>query len=216
MMAGASMSGDLKNPQVNIPHGTLWSITMSTVVYAAVICILGATVERLAPDDTRGLYHNFYVMVDVAPWKWLVFFGILCSTFSSAVASIIVAPRILKAVCDDGLFPYLSYFARGRASDNEPIRGYLLSFIVALFFIMIGEINLLVGAASSFLPLATGVPDPTVSHRRRGSRTSSWPTARSSTLPSSWPARATRRGGAPRGATTTRCCRWPAPCPASC
>ena len=43
------------------------------------------------------------------------------------------APRILKAVCDDGLFPPLEWFAKARTKDNEPIRGYVL-VVVSLFY----------------------------------------------------------------------------------
>ena len=44
-----------------------------------------------------------------------------------------------QAVCGDGLFPQLSYFAVGREKDNEPVRGYVLAFVIGIAFVMIGN-----------------------------------------------------------------------------
>ena len=59
-----------------------------------------------------------------------------------SVTSILYLPLFsLQAVCKDRLFPYIQVFATGGGrSGHEPIRGYILTFVVALGFIVIGEI----------------------------------------------------------------------------
>ena len=43
ILAGANISGDLKDPQKAVPKGTLLAIAISTVVYIAFVWIIGAT-----------------------------------------------------------------------------------------------------------------------------------------------------------------------------
>ena len=102
--------------------------------------ILGATCLR---DGGKfgGLFGDSMIMIRISLWGPLVIVGIFASTISSALATLVGAPRILKAVCDDGLFPPLQYFAKAREKDNEPIRGYFLTAVVAILGIMIGDLN---------------------------------------------------------------------------
>uniref|UniRef100_A0A7E4VP44 Solute carrier family 12 member 9 n=1 Tax=Panagrellus redivivus TaxID=6233 RepID=A0A7E4VP44_PANRE len=51
IMAGANISGDLKNPASAIPKGTIIAITLTTIVYISFIWITGCTVVR----DANGL-----------------------------------------------------------------------------------------------------------------------------------------------------------------
>jgi solute carrier family 12 (potassium/chloride transporters), member 9 len=62
IFAGASMSGDLKNPSVSIPSGTLAGMALTFFVYLSVIFSMAATVTR----DT--LYSDINVMQDVSLW----------------------------------------------------------------------------------------------------------------------------------------------------
>jgi len=60
IFAGASMSGDLKNPSVSIPRGTLHGMGVTFLIYLAVIFALAATVTR----DT--LYTDVMILQDVS------------------------------------------------------------------------------------------------------------------------------------------------------
>ena len=51
------------------------------------------------------------------------------------------APRIFQAVCQDKLFPQLTYFAKGRDKDGEPQRAYLIVFVICFLAILTGNIN---------------------------------------------------------------------------
>lgn len=65
IFAGASMSGDLKNPSVSIPRGTLAGMGLTFLIYAVVIFSMAATVTR------NSLYTDISVMQDV-PSQWIV------------------------------------------------------------------------------------------------------------------------------------------------
>jgi len=48
------------------------------------------------------------------------------------LASLIGAPKIFQRVCQDKIFPYIEFFAKGSGrSGTEPIRGYLLTYVIA-------------------------------------------------------------------------------------
>lgn len=59
IFAGASMSGDLKNPSKSIPSGTLNGLLFTFVVYTLVILSMGASITR----DT--LHKDINIIQDV-------------------------------------------------------------------------------------------------------------------------------------------------------
>jgi amino acid transporter len=155
-MAGANISGDLKKPSVNIPVGTIAAVIFSMVVYVVIAWVLGACVDRQVLDasghhiDGTGLYWNYMIMSDISVWRPLVDMGIYASTFSSATSCFVAAPRIFKAVCDDGLFPIFSFFAVGRAKDNEPVRCYVLVMVICFLIMLTGDINFIAPMVTNF------------------------------------------------------------------
>ena len=68
----------------------------------------------------------------------VIYAGCFAATLSSALASIVSAPKVFQALCQDKLYPYIDFFAKGYGQNNEPYRGYVLTFIIALAFILIG------------------------------------------------------------------------------
>ena len=69
----------------------------------------------------------------------LIYVGIFAATVSSALGSYVCAPRIFQALCEDNLFPYIRFFAKGYGKINDPRRGYVLTFVISLAFISIGQ-----------------------------------------------------------------------------
>ncbi|CAD6197682.1 unnamed protein product [Caenorhabditis auriculariae] len=172
IMAGANISGDLADPQRAIPIGTLLAIVVTTIVYLVTVLMTGSTCVRDAdgvsypifnltsyvpPDcvDSEegckyGLMNYFQVMEMESLWGPLITAGIFAATLSSALASLVSAPKVFQAVCKDRLFPGTSYFAKVYGKNEEPRRAYLLGFVIAFSMIAIGDLNAIAPIISNF------------------------------------------------------------------
>ena len=89
-------------------------------------------------------------MEAVSGWGPIVTAGIFASTLSSALRYLAGAPKTFQAVCKDHLLPYIDFFGVGYGPDKEPRRGYLLTFFVAVAFILIGDLNVIAPIISNF------------------------------------------------------------------
>ncbi|MCH2109999.1 MAG: amino acid permease, partial [Polyangiaceae bacterium] len=131
--AGVNMSGDLKNPKSAIPKGTLLAILTGLVVYVALTIFLSLRVPSSALIDDPN------VLSSIAFHPWAVTAGIWGATFSSALGSLMGAPRILQALSVDRVTP--RFFAHGRGLGNEPFRALAIAFLIAECGIIIAELN---------------------------------------------------------------------------
>lgn len=59
ILAGANISGDLKDPQTSIPKGTIWSIIITTFSYIIMAIMAGWTVARDATGNIADLPDQF-------------------------------------------------------------------------------------------------------------------------------------------------------------
>ncbi|MCP5100063.1 MAG: Na-K-Cl cotransporter [Chloroflexi bacterium] len=100
IMVGISLSGSLKNPQKSLPQGTLGAIGLTLVVYL----LLTYWLSRAA--SVTELLENELVMVDKAYFGWSIYAGTLGATFSSALGSIVAAPRVMQALAEYSLLPF--------------------------------------------------------------------------------------------------------------
>jgi len=135
IMAGANMSGDLKNPGKSIPSGTLWSILVTALVYALMALFLAGT--RSASDLTS----NNLIVSDISRWPVLITAGVFAATLSSALGSMMGAPRILQALARDSIFPSLTIFGKGSGIASEPRRAIVLTFILSTLCILAADLN---------------------------------------------------------------------------
>lgn len=100
----------------------------------------------------------------ISVWYPITVAGIVAATLSSALASLVAAPKVfqvraitwivlilltalhipdcdsLQAVAKDHIFPgkAFAFFAKGYGAGNEPRRAYVLAFLIALSCILIG------------------------------------------------------------------------------
>ena len=151
--AGVGLSGDLKNPSRSIPLGTLAATLGGLAVYTAVVfkLALNATPEALAGDQ--------FIMAKIAPWAPIVYIGLGAATLSSAIGSILVAPRILQALARDRVLPIAGLngiLAQGRGEANEPARATIFSGILALGICAIGDINIVAPIITMFFLITYG------------------------------------------------------------
>ncbi|CAG7818390.1 unnamed protein product, partial [Allacma fusca] len=87
-------------------------------------------------------------------WGPLIYMGCFAATLSSAIASLVGAPRVLQALAKDKLYPLIHFFSVGYGANNDPVRGYILVFIIALGCIIIGELNAVAPLMSNFFVAA--------------------------------------------------------------
>ena len=134
IMAGANMSGELKDPRKSIPLGTMAAIALSLFVYLGIAYWLMrvATVEELT--------GNYTIMIDRAFWGPAVLAGLLAATFSSALASFVGAPRILQALGSHSIVPASRWTAK-RTKKGEPRNAMFITAIIVLAAIMLRELN---------------------------------------------------------------------------
>ncbi|XP_051992882.1 solute carrier family 12 member 10, tandem duplicate 1 [Xyrauchen texanus] len=183
ILAGANISGDLKEPEIAIPKGTLMAIFFTTLSYLAISSTVGACVVRDASGHMNdslplnstelceglgcrlgwnfteceqshtcsyGLANNFQVLIQVSGFGPLIYAGIFAATLSSALAFLVSAPKIFQCLCKDKIYPYIGFFAKGYGKNNEPLRAYVLCYIIALCFILIAELNTIAPLISNF------------------------------------------------------------------
>lgn len=149
ILAGANISGDLRDPQKSIPKGTLLAIFITTLTYLGMGVMAGSVMARDATGNitqladwsflncegqncTYGLQNSFQVIELVSAFGPLIYAGCFAATLSSALASLVSAPKVFQALCKDELYPKIKWFAKGFGKNNEPVRGYVLTFVIAI------------------------------------------------------------------------------------
>ena len=134
IFAGASMSGDLKNPSKSIPKGTLWALGLTFVSYTSVIF-------AMASSTTRGSFvSDLNVIQDTNMSGALVLAGEFATTFFSTLMGVIGAAKLLQALGRDELFPGLKIFGQGTKKSDDPVYAILGTYIIAQL-IMLFDIN---------------------------------------------------------------------------
>ena len=134
IMAGANMSGELKNPNKSIPLGTLWAIGISFVIYMA----LAFWLARSATE--QELISNYNIIIDKSYFGPLIIAGILGATFSSALASLVGSSRILFAMGEHRVLPYGKFLA-GQSANGQPRNAMLVTGIMIFITMLLRDLN---------------------------------------------------------------------------
>jgi len=134
IMAGANMSGDLKDPKRSIPVGTLAAIGVSFVIYV----LLAIWLARSATP--QELTSNYTVMMDKAFWPPAVLAGLLGATFSSALASMVGAGRILQAMGAHQVVPGSDWLSV-LADDGEPRHAMMVTGALIFGSLLVRDLN---------------------------------------------------------------------------
>lgn len=154
IIAGLGLSGDLKDPGRSIPLGTLAATLVGMLVYVAVAFKLAMS---LPPEILAN--KERLVMGDIAVWSPIIPIGLAAATISSALGSILVAPRTLQALGADKVFPSetgSAWLARLRKRDEEPVNGALVTLLIASVFVLIGGVDFVAEIISMFFMVTYG------------------------------------------------------------
>lgn len=133
ILAGANMSGDLKDPRRAIPVGTLWAIVISAVIYFALAYWCAASLPN------EALLNNYNAVIDAAFFPAAVALGLLGATFSSALASAVGGPRILMAMGQHRIVPASRWLAR--TTRGEPRNSIVVTAALAFVGLMMRDLN---------------------------------------------------------------------------
>lgn len=125
IFAGASMSGDLKNPSKSIPRGTLYGILLTFMSYTLVILAMAASISR------KTFYENVNVVQDVNLSGALILLGEMATTLFSVLMGIVGPAKQLQAIARDGILPGVRIFGRGTKKTDDPIYAILFTWFVA-------------------------------------------------------------------------------------
>jgi amino acid transporter len=153
IIAGLGLSGDLKDPGKSIPQGTLWATVIGMVIYLAVAVKLAvsAPLEILADKDRM-------VMGEIALWYPIIPIGLAAAAISSALGSILVAPRTIQALGGDKVIPggVSEWLSSVRGKDQEPINGGVVTVVIAFVFVALGNVDFVAEIIAMFFMVTYG------------------------------------------------------------
>jgi len=145
IMAGVNMSGDLREPSRAIPRGTVAAVVVGYAVYMILPVLLAF---RAGADE---LVADRLIMQRMALWGPAILLGLWGATLSSAVGSVLGAPRVLQALTRDGVLPRrLALLGRGSGPDDEPRIGTWVTMGVALGAVALGDIDVIAPVLTMF------------------------------------------------------------------
>ncbi|KAI6362555.1 hypothetical protein MCOR25_006190 [Pyricularia grisea] len=125
IFAGASMSGDLRNPSKAIPKGTLWAMLSTFVIYLLVIVSMASAITQ------TSLLRDANILQDTTLSAPLILAGECATTFFSALMGLIGSAKLLQALARDKLIPGLSPFGLGTKKGDEPVLAIFLTYMIA-------------------------------------------------------------------------------------
>ncbi|XP_017296330.1 solute carrier family 12 member 3-like isoform X2 [Kryptolebias marmoratus] len=97
-----------------------------------------------------GLANSVKVLGQVSGFYYLITAGVFAASLSSALGFLVSAPKVFQCLCKDKIYPYIIFFAKGYGKNNEPLRAYILCYLIAVAFILIAELNTIAALISNF------------------------------------------------------------------
>ncbi len=154
MTAGVGLSGDLKNPKKSIPRGTMWGTIVGMVIYIFIIYKFSIS---SSPEEMTASQLS---MANIAMFGAIFIpLGLGASTISSAIGSVLVAPRTIQALAIDKSFPgkrINNWLSKGKGETNEPYNATLITLLIAMVFVLMGEVDFVAQIISMFFMITYG------------------------------------------------------------
>ena len=155
MTAGVGLSGDLENPRRSIPLGTLAGTLCGMVIYMFIAWKLTVSAS---PADLANTDHLVMAKIALGGW-WIIPLGLAAATISSALGSIMVAPRTLQAMARDKILPspnINTWLSKGKGKNDEPFNATVITIAIAFSFVMMGGLDAVARIISMFFMVTYG------------------------------------------------------------
>lgn len=152
IMAGVNMSGDLKSPSRAIPRGTFLAVGVGYLIYMTLPLILASRAS------TASLLEDPLIMRRMSLWGPAILLGVWGATLSSAVGSLLGAPRVLQALSHDHVIPRkFSVLSKGFGPEGIPRGGTLVTIGITLIAVVLGELNAIAPILTMFFLATYGI-----------------------------------------------------------
>ncbi|MDD4202626.1 MAG: amino acid permease [Candidatus Omnitrophica bacterium] len=150
ILAGVSMSGELKKPEESIPKGTIAAVLLSFAIYLlmAIRFSYVASQEQLLTDTS--------IVIQLGRWKGLIVAGIMGATISSALSMFVAAPRTLLALSKHRLMPFSSVLSKVN-KKGEPTSAVIVTAIISFITLLLGTLDNIAMLLTMFFLITYGV-----------------------------------------------------------
>ncbi|KAJ3166031.1 hypothetical protein HDU88_003574 [Geranomyces variabilis] len=137
ILAGASMSGDLRAPSRSIPRGTIAALVFTYAAYSLLALLIAGSIER------ETLLKNVNVLQDVALLPPLVGVGIASTSFFSALGSLLGAARLFECLIADELLMIPASLQRVLSNAKyAQFWGVVVSYLLMqIILVAVGDMN---------------------------------------------------------------------------
>ncbi|EDM13272.1 solute carrier family 12 (potassium/chloride transporters), member 9, isoform CRA_a [Rattus norvegicus] len=153
IMAGANMSGELKDPSRAIPLGTIIAVAYTFFIYILLFFLSSFTCDRALLQGDYGFFR------DISLWPPLVLIGIYATALSASMSSLIGASRILHALAQDDLFGVILAPAKVVSGGGNPWGAVLYSWGLVQLVLLAGKLNTLAAVVTVFYLVAYAAVD---------------------------------------------------------
>uniref|UniRef100_A0A7N8YBA1 Solute carrier family 12 member 10, tandem duplicate 1 n=1 Tax=Mastacembelus armatus TaxID=205130 RepID=A0A7N8YBA1_9TELE len=131
----------------------------STGVCVGLACNLGWNFTDCTQTQScrYGLANSLQVLGQISAFYYLITLGVFAASLSSALGFLVSAPKIFQCLCRDNIYPYIGFFGKGYGKNDEPLRAYILCYVIAVAFIVIAELNTIAALISNFFLCVYGL-----------------------------------------------------------
>ncbi|KAK3267202.1 Protein ccc1 [Cymbomonas tetramitiformis] len=146
IMAGSNRSASLRDPQSSIPVGTLSAIAVTSTLYMLSVVLYGSVA-------TRDYLLTERLMSAKVSWpaEEVVSLGITLSTLGAGLQSMVGAPRLVAAIANDGILPFLEPLRV--AEGQEPTKALFVTATITLCGVLVGNLDLITPIITMFFLL---------------------------------------------------------------
>ncbi|KAL1123332.1 hypothetical protein AAG570_002417 [Ranatra chinensis] len=137
IMAGANMSGELKEPGKSIPRGTISAVLFTFMCYVLVVVLTAASTSHFL------LVNNYNYMMPINLVPAFITVGLLTATFSASLSNLIGSSRVLEALAKDNIYGRLLTFVTEGTWRGNPLAAVFTSWALVQCFLLIRSLNVI-------------------------------------------------------------------------